>query len=75
VLVALLGTTLGSAIGLAFAWSLVEAMKDKGFNTFTVPVQQLAAIVLFAAVAAVFAAALPARRASKLDVLAALSTQ
>jgi putative ABC transport system permease protein len=75
VLVALLGTTLGTVIGLAFAWSLVRAMAAQGFNTFTVPVTQLAAIVVFAAVAAVAAAALPARRASKLDVLSALSTQ
>jgi putative ABC transport system permease protein len=73
VLIALLGTTLGTAIGLGFGWTLVHAMADKGFNTFTVPVQQLGVIVVFAAVAAVVAATLPARRAAKLDVLEAIS--
>ena len=75
VLIALLGTTLGTAIGLGFGWALVQAMASQGFNTFTVPVQQLGVIVVFAAVAAVVAAALPARRAAKLDVLDAISSE
>ena len=37
VLIALLGTTLGAAIGLGFAWALVESMKDKGIDTLTIP--------------------------------------
>ena len=73
VLIALLGTTLGTAIGLGFSWALVHALQDKGFNTFAVPAQQLGVIVVFAAVAAVAAAALPARRAAKLDMLQAIS--
>jgi putative ABC transport system permease protein len=73
VLIALLGTSLGTAIGLGFSWSLVHALQDKGFNTFAVPTLQLGVIVVFAAVAAVVAAALPARRAAKLDMLQAIS--
>jgi putative ABC transport system permease protein len=73
VLIALLGTTLGTAIGLGFSWALVHALQDKGFNTFAVPAQQLGVIVVFAALAAVAAAALPARRAAKLDMLQAIS--
>jgi len=73
VLIALLGTTLGTAIGLGFSWALVQSLKDKGFNTLTVPVSQLVVIVLFAAVAAVVTAALPARRAARLDILHAIS--
>ena len=73
VLIALLGTTLGTAIGLGFASSLTHALENQGFNTFTVPVQQLAVIVVFAATAAVAAATLPARRAAKLDVLEAIT--
>lgn len=72
-LIALLGTSLGTAIGLGFASSLVRAMENQGFNTFTIPVQQLVVIVVLAAVAAVGAAALPARRAARLDVLEAIS--
>ena len=67
--------TLGTAIGLGFGWTLVHAMASQGFNTFTVPVQQLGVIVVFAAAAAVVAASLPARRAAKLDVLDAISSE
>jgi putative ABC transport system permease protein len=75
VLIALLGTILGTTIGLSFAWTLVHALKSKGFNTFAVPVQQLGLIVLLAAVAAIVAATLPARRAARLDVLEAISNE
>jgi putative ABC transport system permease protein len=75
VLITLLGTTLGTAIGLGFGWTLVHAMASQGFNTFTVPAQQLGVIVVFAAIAAVVAAALPARRAARLDVLEAITNE
>lgn len=72
VLIALLGTTLGTLIGLGFSWALVEALKDQDF-VLAVPVGQLAGIVAFVAVTAVAVAALPARRAARLDVLDAIS--
>jgi len=75
VLIAMQGTALGTAIGLGFAWTLVHAMKNQDLNTFTVPLHQLGLIVLAAAVAAVVAAALPARRAARLDVLKAISNE
>jgi putative ABC transport system permease protein len=75
VLIAMLGTALGTAIGLGFAWTLVHAMKNQDLNTFTVPLHQLGLIVLAAALAAVVAAALPARRAARLDVLKAISNE
>jgi putative ABC transport system permease protein len=75
VLIAMLGTALGTTIGLGFAWALVHAMKNSDLNTFAVPVHQLGLIVLGAAVAAVVAAALPARRAARLDVLKAISNE
>jgi putative ABC transport system permease protein len=75
VLIALLGTSLGTVIGLGFASSLVQALEKQGFNTFTVPVVQLTVIVVLSAIAAVGAAALPARRAARLDVLAAIVTE
>jgi putative ABC transport system permease protein len=73
VLMAMLGTALGTTIGLGFAWTLVHAMKNTDLNTFAVPLEQLGLIVLASAVAAVVAAALPARRAARLDVLKAIS--
>ena len=74
VLIALLGTSLGTVVGLGFSWALVRAMHDKGITVLAVPVGQLVLIAGFAAVAAVLAAALPARRAAHLDVLRALSS-
>jgi putative ABC transport system permease protein len=73
VLIAMLGTTLGTAIGVGFAWALVKASEKQGIRQLDIPVSQLAAIALFAALAAVIAATLPARRAAKLDVLKAIS--
>ncbi|HTD50577.1 MAG TPA: FtsX-like permease family protein [Acidimicrobiia bacterium] len=75
VIIALFGTLLGIAIGLFFGWSVVTALHDQGISTFDPAVPQLVIIVLFAAVSGTVAAILPARRAAKLDVLRAVSTE
>jgi putative ABC transport system permease protein len=72
VLIALLGATLGTAIGTGFSWALVEALRDQGIDHFTMPVPQITVIVVLAALAAVATAVLPARRAARLDVLEAI---
>jgi putative ABC transport system permease protein len=72
-LIALLGTALGMAIGLGFAWAIVESLASKGIDTFTVPAAQLVIAGAVATVASVAAAALPARRAARLDVLDAIT--
>ncbi len=72
VLTSVFGTLLGLAIGLFFGWAIVEALKDEGLNAFVVPVGQLVIIVLIAGLAGVLAAILPARRASKLNILEAI---
>jgi putative ABC transport system permease protein len=74
VIIALFGTLLGLAVGLFFGWSLVQALKSSGINRLTVPVGQLATIVVVGALAGVAAAALPGRRAARLDVLKAITT-
>ena len=73
VIIALLGTTLGLAIGSAFGWSIVKALEDQGLDTFAFPVNQLAVVTVIAALAGVAAAALPARRAARLDILGAIT--
>jgi putative ABC transport system permease protein len=73
VLIALLGTTMGTAIGVGVAAAILRASSKQQIHQVTVPTHQLAMIVLLAAVAAVGAAALPARRAANLDVLDAIS--
>jgi putative ABC transport system permease protein len=73
VIIALLGTALGLLIGTSFGWVMVRALEDQGLRTFTIPFGQLAVLVVVAALAGVGAAILPARRAARLDVLAAIT--
>ncbi|HEX2738627.1 MAG TPA: FtsX-like permease family protein [Acidimicrobiia bacterium] len=75
VIIALFGTLLGLLIGLFFGWVMVEALKSQGFTEFSVPAGQLALIVVLGALAGVLAAIVPARRAARLDVLQAITTE
>ncbi len=75
VIIALLGAFLGIVIGILFAWALVTALKDQGINVFSAAPGQLLVIFVLAAIFGVLAAIWPARRASKLDVLQAISTE
>jgi putative ABC transport system permease protein len=74
VLIALFGTGLGLVIGIAFGSAMVLALADEGFGSVVIPGGQLAVIALLAALCGILAAVLPARRAAKLDVLAAIAT-
>jgi putative ABC transport system permease protein len=74
VIIALLGTLLGLVIGVVFAWAMVKALADEGIDKFSVAPVQLLVIVILAGLFGVLAAAWPARRAAKLDVLDAIST-
>jgi putative ABC transport system permease protein len=75
VIIALIGTVLGVVIGIFFSWALVEALKDEGITEWAPPAGQLIAIVVIGALAGALAAIAPARRAAKLDVLQAVSTE
>ena len=74
VITALLGTVLGLIIGLFFGWSVVKSLDSAGIHQLAIPVGQLLVVVIVAALAGVLAAILPARRAARLDVLGAIST-
>ncbi len=74
VLIALVGATMGVLLGLAGAGSLVHLLREKGLTDLSVPLGQLLAYVAAAVVAGVLAAAWPARRATRMDVLAAIAT-
>jgi len=73
--IAVLGAVLGVLIGIAFGVSLVEALSDQGLEVLSVPWVEIVIFVLVAAVIGVLAAWLPARRAAKLNVLQAISTE
>jgi putative ABC transport system permease protein len=71
VITALIGAALGMVVGVIFAALIAQPLKDEGF-VLSYPVGQLAALLLFAAIAGVVAAIAPARRASRLNVLESL---
>jgi putative ABC transport system permease protein len=75
VLIAVYGAILGIVIGECFGWALVHALKDQGIDQFAVPVVRLLFVLLAAALGGVVAAALPARRAARLNVLAAIAEE
>lgn len=71
VITALIGAIIGMVLGLVFAALIAQPLKDEGF-TLSYPVGSLVFLLVFAAVIGVLAAILPARRASRLDVLESL---
>jgi putative ABC transport system permease protein len=75
VIIALLGAILGIVIGVAFGWVIVNALSSEGINEFRAAPTRIGVIFLVAALFGVIAAILPARRAAKLDVLQAISTE
>jgi putative ABC transport system permease protein len=75
VIVALLGAVLGLVIGVFFGWAMVTALRDQGINQLAFAPLSLALIIVIAGVFGVIAAILPARRAAKLDVLRAVTTE
>jgi len=73
--IAVLGAVLGVLMGIAFGVVLQQAIADQGIKVLSVPLGRLLLFVLLAAVVGVLAAVLPARRAARLDVLRAITTE
>ena len=71
VITALIGAALGMPLGIFLAALVTEALDDEGI-VFALPGGSLVLFVVFAIVAGVLAAILPARRAARLNVLEAL---
>jgi putative ABC transport system permease protein len=71
IVTALIGATLGMAVGILLAALTSSALSKYGL-VFALPYKSLAAFVVVAILAGMLAAILPARRASKLNVLQAL---
>lgn len=75
VAIAVLGAVLGVVMGVVFGVVLQKAIADQGIQVLAIPAGRLALFVALAAVVGVLAAVLPARRAARLDVLRAISTE
>ena len=71
IIVALIGAVLGMTVGLLLAALVTHALSGEGLE-FSIPAGTLVAFLIVAIVAGMLAAILPARRASRLDVLHAL---
>jgi putative ABC transport system permease protein len=72
VITALIGAILGTILGIIFATLVSRPLADEGFE-LAYPVGTLLILLLLAALAGVFAAIWPARRAARLDVLQAVA--
>ena len=66
---AIIGVVVGTALGTAFAASL----KQQGITDIVIPVASLVVFLILSALLGLGAATWPARRAAKLDVLAAIA--
>jgi putative ABC transport system permease protein len=75
VITAVFGAVLGVAVGVFFGWAMVQALHDSGVTVLSIPGRQLVLFIVVAALGGVLAAALPARRAARLNVLEAISTE
>jgi len=73
IIIAVLGAVLGLGVGAFFGWAAVSAMKDLGVDRLDFPIARLMMFVLGAFLAGTVAAIFPARRASRLNVLAAIA--
>jgi putative ABC transport system permease protein len=71
VITALIGGILGIVLGIVFATLIAQPLEGEGF-TLSYPVGSLIGLLIVAAIFGVLAAILPARRASRLDVLESL---
>src|SRR4051812_41719843 len=74
VITAVIGAVLGLALGVAFAAIVSRPLASEGF-AFAVPVGTLIILLVLAAIAGTVAAMPPARRASRVDVLRAVTTE
>jgi putative ABC transport system permease protein len=75
VVISVFGALLGLVIGVGFAAALQRSLANNGIEVLQIPYGQLLVFLVLAAVIGVLAAVFPARRAAKLDVLRAITTE
>ncbi|MGZ4761811.1 MAG: FtsX-like permease family protein, partial [Ilumatobacteraceae bacterium] len=74
VITSLLGAVLGVILGLFSGYLLVLSLRDQGVTVFTVPIVSTIVILVMAFLVGVVAAVIPARRATKVDIIEAIAT-
>jgi putative ABC transport system permease protein len=73
VILAIFGAIVGIIIGTAMGLAFVSSLRQQGVTDTVVPVANLLVFLLLSALLGLVAASWPARRAAKLDVLAAIA--
>jgi putative ABC transport system permease protein len=74
VITSLYGALVGVAMGLVLGYVVILALRDRGLDRFSVPVADVVLILVLAFIVGVVAAVIPARRATKVDILDAIAT-
>ncbi|MDH3499171.1 MAG: FtsX-like permease family protein [Acidimicrobiia bacterium] len=72
-IISIFGASLGVAIGIFFGWAILQALQDQGFTAFVIPYGTVLLWIIVTGILGVIFALLPAWRASKLNVLEAIS--
>ncbi len=75
VIISLLGAVVGIVIGTALGLALASSLRDEQVTNIAVPVASLIGFLVLSALLGLIAATWPARRAAKLDVLAAIASE
>ena len=73
--ISLFGAVEGLMLGVAFGWAVVAAMHSTGVTELVFPVTQLLVVAVLAGLAGVVAAIAPSRRAARLNILRAVTTE
>jgi putative ABC transport system permease protein len=73
VILAVFGAVIGIIVGTGLGLALVSALHSQGVTSTVVPYSSLVVFLVLAALLGLLAASWPARRAAKLDVLAAIA--
>ena len=75
VIIALFGAIVGVVIGTGLGLALVASLSKQGITYTVVPFSSLVVFLVLSALLGLGAASWPARRAAKLDVLAAIAAE
>jgi putative ABC transport system permease protein len=75
VIIAVFGAVIGVIIGTGLGIALAASLKQQGITDIAVPVPRLLEFLVLAALLGLRAAGWPARRAARLDVLAAIAAE
>ena len=75
VILAVFGAVIGIIVGTLLGLALVSSLHSQGITNTVVPVTNLVIFLILAALLGLLAASWPARRAARLDVLAAIAAE